>query len=186
MIKRLLTGAMMLAIVIFYSCGEQKQHEQHAQSKDSNVHESMQHMDTVAVVETVILKDDRLNAVYRQYVQLTNALIGDDLKNAKIAGNAIAAGMTDVTGGGAVKNAAIKITEASDIGSLRIAYAGLNAALIEQVKKSGLSSGALYVDFCPMALDDKGAYWLSAQRDIRNPYMGAQMLTCGEVKDSIR
>lgn len=39
--------------------------------------------------------------------------------------------------------------------------------------------------FCPMAFNDAGAYWLSSTSDIKNPYFGKKMLTCGEVKDSI-
>ena len=43
----------------------------------------------------------------------------------------------------------------------------------------------VYHQFCPMAFNDAGAYWLSPTADIKNPYFGKKMLTCGEVKDSI-
>ena len=43
----------------------------------------------------------------------------------------------------------------------------------------------VYHQFCPMAFNDAGAYWLSNTADIKNPYYGKKMLTCGEVKDSI-
>lgn len=43
----------------------------------------------------------------------------------------------------------------------------------------------VYHQFCPMAFNDAGAYWLSQSTDIKNPYFGKKMLTCGEVKDSI-
>lgn len=43
----------------------------------------------------------------------------------------------------------------------------------------------VYHQFCPMAFNDAGAYWLSQSADIKNPYFGKKMLTCGEVKDSI-
>jgi Cu(I)/Ag(I) efflux system membrane fusion protein len=36
-----------------------------------------------------------------------------------------------------------------------------------------------------MAFDNKGAYWLSDQAKIRNPYFGDKMLECGEVKDTL-
>ena len=39
----------------------------------------------------------------------------------------------------------------------------------------------LTVQFCPMADDNKGAYWLSTEEIIRNPYFGDAMLTCGSV-----
>lgn len=44
----------------------------------------------------------------------------------------------------------------------------------------------VYIDFCPMADDFKGAYWLSSSEEIRNPYFGAAMLSCGEIKSTIK
>lgn len=43
----------------------------------------------------------------------------------------------------------------------------------------------VYHQFCPMAFNDAGAYWLSKSDDIKNPYFGKKMLSCGEVKDSL-
>jgi hypothetical protein len=43
----------------------------------------------------------------------------------------------------------------------------------------------LYWQFCPMAFDNKGAYWISYEREIRNPYFGSEMLNCGSVEDSL-
>ncbi|MFN4284363.1 MAG: DUF3347 domain-containing protein [Lacibacter sp.] len=40
-----------------------------------------------------------------------------------------------------------------------------------------------YYQYCPMAFEDKGAYWLSATDSIRNPYFGNKMLRCGENKE---
>ena len=45
--------------------------------------------------------------------------------------------------------------------------------------------GKIYYQYCPMAFDDKGAYWLSNEREIRNPYFGDRMLKCGSVEDSL-
>lgn len=39
----------------------------------------------------------------------------------------------------------------------------------------------VYIQHCPMANKDKGADWLSLEKEIKNPYYGASMLTCGEV-----
>lgn len=40
----------------------------------------------------------------------------------------------------------------------------------------------LYLEFCPMADDNKGSFWLSYDKEIANPFFGQSMLTCGEVK----
>ncbi|WP_339662238.1 efflux RND transporter periplasmic adaptor subunit [Croceibacter atlanticus] len=42
-----------------------------------------------------------------------------------------------------------------------------------------------YVQKCPMANNNKGAVWLSTEEEIRNPYYGDAMLTCGSVIDSL-
>ena len=43
-----------------------------------------------------------------------------------------------------------------------------------------------YVQFCPMANSDKGANWLSKENKVVNPYFGASMIKCGEVKETIK
>lgn len=43
----------------------------------------------------------------------------------------------------------------------------------------------LYVQHCPMADNNKGANWLSLDKEIRNPYYGDAMLTCGSVVHEI-
>lgn len=44
----------------------------------------------------------------------------------------------------------------------------------------------LYLQHCPMANNAKGASWLSAEQEIRNPYFGAAMLRCGEIIEVIK
>jgi hypothetical protein len=48
-----------------------------------------------------------------------------------------------------------------------------------------LSGGTLYKQYCPMAFGNKGGYWLSDVAEIRNPYFGDKMLTCGTVAETI-
>ena len=43
----------------------------------------------------------------------------------------------------------------------------------------------VYYQFCPMAFNEKGAFWLSTTKEISNPYFGDQMLTCGEIKETL-
>lgn len=43
----------------------------------------------------------------------------------------------------------------------------------------------VYYQHCPMAFDNKGAYWVSESPQIRNPYFGHQMLECGTLEDSL-
>ncbi|MDT0651042.1 efflux RND transporter periplasmic adaptor subunit, partial [Zunongwangia sp. F297] len=43
----------------------------------------------------------------------------------------------------------------------------------------------LLIQKCPMANNNKGAFWLSTNKEIRNPYYGEQMMTCGSTIDSL-
>lgn len=134
----------------------------------------------------VSIKDDKLNAVYQHYIHLTNALVNGDVAEAKVAASAIELGAKEVAGGTALVTLASKITAAADIDAQRTVFSDLSNDFIARVKASGLNSGEVYVEYCPMALHDKGASWLSNQKEIRNPYFGANMMTCGEVKETIK
>ncbi|MGX5856044.1 DUF3347 domain-containing protein [Dyadobacter jiangsuensis] len=185
--KNVMKWILPVAIIVsLASCGGKKEDttESHADSTAHEHHEGMQMGEEQS--GKVVLKDDKLNAVYQHYVHLTTALINSDASEAKIASSAIEAGLNQVTGGSAVAATASKISDATDIEAQRKLYSSLSDEFIPLVKKAGLSSGELYVDFCPMANNDKGGYWLSAQKEIKNPYFGEKMISCGEVKETVK
>lgn len=169
------------------ACGDQNS-ENKEESHEGHDHAVMEQEQpaTQAQAGPVAIKDDKLNAVYQHYVHLTTALTNSDAAEAKIASNAIEAGAKELEGGSSIAASAAKITAAPDIEAQRTAYSKLSDDMISLVKKAGVSNGELYVDFCPMALNDKGASWISASKEIRNPYFGKKMLECGEVKDTIK
>jgi hypothetical protein len=37
-----------------------------------------------------------------------------------------------------------------------------------------------------MANENTGAFWLSNEKEIKNPYFGSMMLKCGSVKETIQ
>jgi hypothetical protein len=53
--------------------------------------------------------------------------------------------------------------------------------MFEVVKGLKLNTAVVYRQYCPM----KKSYWLSESPAIENPYYGNQMLTCGEVKETL-
>jgi Cu(I)/Ag(I) efflux system membrane fusion protein len=86
----------------------------------------------------------------------------------------------------ALNDALSKIKGGSDIEAQRLAYADFNDTLYGAIKMFGVTGQTIYYQFCPMARDGKGAYWLSATKEIKNPYYGEAMLTCGETKEVIK
>ena len=78
-----------------------------------------------------------------------------------------------------------KISNSKAIGVQRDAFLILSKNLSDAIKMLGVETQnglPLYLEFCPMANNNKGGYWLSYEKDIKNPYFGKEMLTCGEVK----
>jgi len=172
-------GIPVLAMILLAACGGG---DGTAEKESAAAHE-----DHAAVpAAPVKLKDEKVNGIYQHYVHLTTALIKADSAEAKVAGTAIAESAKELTNAGAIADNAQKIAAASTLAAQRELYALLSNDVITLVKSSGLSSGELYVDYCPMANNDKGANWLSAAKDIKNPYFGDDMLTCGEVQETIK
>lgn len=54
------------------------------------------------------------------------------------------------------------------------------------INTSAITSGEVYKQFCPMAFDGNGGYWLSDSKEVRNPYYGNKMLKCGSVNETIK
>lgn len=135
---------------------------------------------------SVSLKDASVNAVYQHYIHLKTALVNGDVAEAKKAGMAIEEGAGQLTDGKAIAEEAAKISAASDIEAQRLAFSTISNLLIPKVKASGFNSGELYVEYCPMAFNDKGAQWISNEKEIRNPYFGDKMLTCGEIRETLK
>ncbi|MGW8121412.1 efflux RND transporter periplasmic adaptor subunit [Roseivirga echinicomitans] len=79
------------------------------------------------------------------------------------------------------------IEESNDRDQQRLEFINLSNALINAVESFGTDiNNPLYVQFCPMANDNKGATWISREENIINPYFGDVMLTCGSVESVIR
>jgi Cu(I)/Ag(I) efflux system membrane fusion protein len=77
------------------------------------------------------------------------------------------------------------ISETQKIKQQRRHFIALSNGMITLVKKFKPPVDRLYIQFCPMADNDQGATWLSSEEQIRNPYFGDMMLTCGNVREEI-
>ena len=131
------------------------------------------------------------------YLKIKNALVKSDSKNAAQTATALENILKDINVSqltAAQKPVLVKITEeaqkqtkiiAANSGKLdkqRKAFQQLSKNINELVTTFGTSQ-KLYQDFCPMY--EGGSIWLSETKDIKNPYYGAQMLTCGKIKETI-
>lgn len=67
-----------------------------------------------------------------------------------------------------------------DLAAARKAFKGLSDAVIELLRATP-GEQPLHRAHCPMAQ----ASWLQADEDLRNPYMGAEMLQCGTIEETL-
>ncbi|MDX5340334.1 MAG: efflux RND transporter periplasmic adaptor subunit [Cyclobacteriaceae bacterium] len=85
----------------------------------------------------------------------------------------------------ALKTSTAKASITEDIEELRASFIEISSQLKMLVETFRPYNQTLYVQFCPMANNNRGANWLSLEREVKNPYFGEAMLSCGEVKATI-
>lgn len=145
------------------------------------------------------LKTALATEVVTNYLQLKNALANDNPKDAAIAGKAVSEAIQKIDAASLtaeqktvfddVKNEIKEHGEHVSSNGDKIAHQRehfdmLSNDIYDLVKSFG-SEQTLYLDHCPMYNDNKGANWLSEVKEIRNPYLGKKMPTCGTVKEEI-
>ena len=74
---------------------------------------------------------------------------------------------------------------ANKIDHQREHFITLSNNLSTVTKALKINSEPAYLQFCPMANGGKGAYWLSKENKVKNPYYGKSMLSCGSVKETL-
>lgn len=73
-------------------------------------------------------------------------------------------------------------SEAESIEKFRSSFAEISNQLVKAIENQGFDARDLHWQYCPMAQNQEGAYWLDDEKAISNPYMGQQMPGCGSTK----
>src|SRR6478609_351085 len=133
----------------------------------------------------VAFKDAKVETAYKDYIQLKNALVASKAEEAKDAAGKLKTSLASVKDGKNAMTEAAKISKATGLDEIRKTFASLSNEMKTVVKAGQVSKGELYLEYCPMANNNAGAYWLSNEKEIKNPYFGDAMLKCGSVKETI-
>ena len=142
----------------------------------------------------------QLSAVFSSYIDLKNAFVSSDASKVKEAAEETEASLGKVDmkllSGAAHNDWMVYLTPlqgslkdiqgSDDIEVQRKAFSTLSDSLYKSIKAFGLGGDEAFYEYCPMAFDNEGAYWLSENDQIRNPYFGDKMLKCGEVKEKLQ
>jgi hypothetical protein len=180
-------GKIALAgvIVISISCKD---------GKKNNVAEVAKTTKTATTVNSS--QDAKSEVVLRDYFNLKDALVGDDNAKAKQLGGTLALSLKafDASGYSSSEQNELKdiledaiehaehISE-SNIKHQREHFKILSKDVTDMVAITG-TKVKLYEQFCPMY--DGGTAWLSAEKQVLNPYYGSSMLKCGKVQREIK
>lgn len=133
----------------------------------------------------VVFKDPNVGAIFNQYLVVEAALVNTNAEIAKAESSKLAALLSDIEADEAVQNAASEMANSNEIKIQREHFEHLSSGM-EVMLEGSLESGTLYKQYCPMAFNNRGAYWISSGKDILNPYFGDKMLKCGRVESEIQ
>lgn len=164
------------------------------------------HTEHTAHKEDTLMVPDKFsrqfNKIQDHYYQLKNALIRADKPAASKKAEAF---LQALEGAGRLKTSlekehrdhwshvyatleeeGQKIQSAPSIDIQRKHFKSFSNAMIQAARTFSTGQEKVYVQFCPMADNDRGAYWLSQENIIANPYYGDMMLRCGEVTETLK
>lgn len=207
--KTILSFVLLFALVLG-ACNNaaNTNHEGH-EAAESSATDTTAHVSTTdesevkAIAATFTVVDGQVAAsvktIVDAYLQVKNALVADNAADAAKA----AAGITSALKGldkslltadqkivfdaaetGLKTGAAELEKQPTDLAVQRAHFFTLSQGVYELAKAFG-AGRTLYHDHCPMARDNQGALWISELKDVKNPYFGADMLTCGTVEEVI-
>lgn len=131
-------------------------------------------------------KDDKVGASYQHYIHLKDALVASNVKDAKKAASELQQALSIIPNGKKAADEAMKISTESELKAQRKLFSSLSNEIATLVRGSKLSAGSIFIEYCPMANNNEGAYWLSNEKEIKNPYFGDMMLRCGSVKETLQ
>lgn len=160
--------------------------------------------ETAAVIpdftaDTPLDFQEQIKGLVSGYLTLKDALVETDAdaagKEAALFGEYLAAVDMNLLSGAAhsywmeqlpaLKAHSNKIGKQEDVEAQRVQFDFLSQLIIQVVKAFGIQDETYYVQYCPMAFNDTGAAWLSAEDQVLNPYFGDVMLRCGVIQETL-
>jgi len=191
-------NTLLFAMVAFLavSCGQPKDgnespeatenHEKDHEHQDGDSHEHATDNDNGAMA-AISVSDEQTSGILKAYLEMKDALVKSSAEVAKNAAEEI----KNILNGNAdskllngILTDADNIIEADEVEQIREHFDGMSQSVYELIKTNNPDK-TVYKQFCPMAFDNQGAFWLSSEEEIRNPYFGDKMLKCGKVQETV-
>ena len=170
---------LFVGMTLLLSCNEGNNRQEAGIDSPEEVKAAQKTADERADVS---FKDGMTGKVFHNYLEVKMALVNSDPDAASTA----AGNMAESFGPehDTLKSLAIKIEQAGDIEEQRKFFYEFSKE-VEPLISASLSGGNIYKHYCPMAFNNEGAFWLADVKEIRNPYFGEKMLTCGRIEKTL-
>lgn len=130
------------------------------------------------------------------YFELKNALVASDEQKAASLASELREELENIESGTSDKMLIVHsekilellmaISKSTDLENQRDHFRILSEQIIAITRNFKNFKNELYVQHCPMANSNQGADWLSQSKEVRNPYYGEAMLSCGEVTEILK
>ena len=157
------------------------------------------HSNNVQTKDMTAVKQTELQMVYANYFALKDALVSSNSALATTKASALSASINKVEMDKLdmdvhmvwmkvienIKADSKSISVTNDLEKQRKIFANLSNEIYSLMKVSKFDN-AVYYQYCPMANGGKGANWLSKENEVRNPYYGSAMMTCGKTVETIK
>lgn len=140
--------------------------------------------------EEVQLENENLQAIIQLYLELKEALADDEEeKSIQIAEEFYQQvekmNFSNLEVKQNFKQLIKDVEKSKNIEVARQHFQYLSDVLITLAKQENPLDETLYIQFCPMVDNDQGAFWLSTEKEIKNPYFGSMMLKCGSLEQEL-
>ncbi len=173
-------GILAIALTTLLSCGEKNSKQE---SKENNTTDTEQTEQGTKDMAKVSFSNDMTEKVFEDYQQLRTALVNSDSEGVQTAAGKLVEGFSEELDN--MKLTALAMAEANDIEKQRHLFSKFTKK-VEPMLEEAIAEGTIYKQFCPMAFQGEGGYWLSSSEKIRNPYYGDKMLKCGKIVAQIQ
>ena len=147
----------------------------------------------------VLQEVNQLKVVFDNYFVVKDAMISSDGNTTSIASKELLTAINNVKMDkldmdvhmvwmkvvNQIKKDTELISKSKDINKQRNHFTTLSKDIYSLLKVAKYEV-PVYFQHCPMYNDGKGANWLSKENEVKNPYYGNRMLTCGKTVETIK
>ncbi|MDY8134721.1 DUF3347 domain-containing protein [Aquimarina sp. 2201CG5-10] len=178
---------LTIAITTVFSCGKDKKEQENIDQKENeNTEAVVKDLNKTTTKSEVIFKDPSVTKVYNQYLNVKAALVNTNSETVRTEAKNLQNSVPQSEENKQLIATANLISLTKDVKKQRDFFVTLTQEIEKIIGNAEITSGEVYKQFCPMAFEGEGGYWLSNSKEVRNPYFGDRMLKCGSVNQTIK